>query len=89
MDTKWPMTPPLGSQPDFSPSTCSGRSLSPFRRSPSAHCCRPASTHDTLASSSPADGDSVEQAPTEIELTYGDDMLNLPPVVRLNIPAGN
>lgn len=48
-----------------------------------------ASAHDTLASSSPADGDSVEQAPTTLDLTYSDDVLNLSPVVRLNDSAGN
>lgn len=47
-----------------------------------------ASAHDTLISSSPATGESLEQAPKTLELTYSDEVLNLAPVVRLSNSAG-
>lgn len=47
-----------------------------------------ASAHDTLISSSPATGESLEQAPEALELTYSDEVLNLSPVVRLTTSAG-
>lgn len=47
-----------------------------------------ASAHDTLISSSPAAGESFEQAPEMLELTYNDEVLNLTPVVRLTTSAG-
>lgn len=47
-----------------------------------------ASAHDTLISSSPAAGESFEQAPEMLELTYSDEVLNLTPVVRLTTSAG-
>lgn len=47
-----------------------------------------ASAHDTLISSSPAAGESFEQAPETLELTYSDEVLNLSPVVRLTNSAG-
>lgn len=47
-----------------------------------------ASAHDTLISSSPATGESLEQAPEMLELTYSDEVLNLSPVVRLTDSAG-
>lgn len=47
-----------------------------------------ASAHDTLISSSPAAGESFEQAPEALELTYSDEVLNLSPVVRLTTSAG-
>ncbi|ONN67939.1 hypothetical protein BTM36_03670 [Herbaspirillum sp. VT-16-41] len=47
-----------------------------------------ASAHDTLISSSPATGESLEQAPKTLELTYSDEVLNLSPVVRLSNSAG-
>ena len=46
------------------------------------------SAHDTLISSSPATGESLEQAPKTLELTYSDEVLNLSPVVRLSNSAG-
>lgn len=47
-----------------------------------------ASAHDTLISSSPATGESFEQAPEALELTYSDEVLNLSPAVRLTTSAG-
>ena len=47
-----------------------------------------ASAHDTLISSNPATGESLEQAPEALELTYSDEVLNLSPVVRLTTSAG-
>ncbi|MEE1649846.1 copper resistance CopC family protein [Brachybacterium sp. J144] len=47
-----------------------------------------ASAHDTLISSSPAAGESFEQAPEMLELTYSDEVLNLTPVIRLTTSAG-
>lgn len=47
-----------------------------------------ASAHDTLTSSVPAAGESLEQAPGTLELTYSDEVLNLSPVVRLTNSAG-
>lgn len=47
-----------------------------------------ASAHDTLTSSSPAAGESLEQAPETLELTYSDEVLNLSPVVRLSNSVG-
>jgi len=47
-----------------------------------------ASAHDTLTSSSPAAGESLEQAPRTLELTYSDEVLNLSPVVRLSNSVG-
>ena len=47
-----------------------------------------ASAHDSLISSSPASGESFEQAPEALELTYSDEVLNLSPVVRLTNSAG-
>lgn len=47
-----------------------------------------ASAHDTLTSSNPAAGESLEQAPEALELTYSDEVLNLSPAVRLTTSAG-
>lgn len=48
----------------------------------------PAYAHDTLISTDPADGDSLETSPEAITLTYSADILEVSPVVRIEDEAG-
>lgn len=44
--------------------------------------------HDTIVSSDPADGSSVETSPEQITLTYSAELLDITPVVRIVDAAG-
>ncbi|GAA1316322.1 copper resistance CopC family protein [Brachybacterium tyrofermentans] len=48
----------------------------------------PAYAHDTLISSDPADGDTLETSPESITLTYSADILEVSPAVRIVDEAG-
>lgn len=48
----------------------------------------PAYAHDTLISSDPADGDTLETSPEAITLTYSADILEVSPVVRIVDESG-
>lgn len=48
----------------------------------------PAYAHDTLISTDPADGDTLESSPESITLTYSADILEVSPVVRIVDGAG-
>lgn len=47
----------------------------------------PASAHDTLIESDPADGDTVDGSPEAITLTYSADILDVSPLVRITDDA--
>ena len=49
----------------------------------------PAQAHDTLLSSDPEDGASLETSPEEITLTYSADVLEVSPLVRISDENGD
>lgn len=49
----------------------------------------PAQAHDTLLSSDPEDGASLETSPEEITLTYSADILEVSPLVRISDENGD
>lgn len=49
----------------------------------------PAQAHDTLLSSDPEDGASLETSPEEIALTYSADVLEVSPLVRISDEDGD
>ena len=48
----------------------------------------PAQAHDTLLSSDPEDGSTLETSPEEIALTYSADILEVSPLVRITDESG-
>ncbi|MFC7464329.1 copper resistance protein CopC [Brachybacterium sp. GCM10030252] len=48
----------------------------------------PAHAHDTLISTDPADGDTLEASPDDITLTFSADVLEVSPVVRISDESG-
>ena len=48
----------------------------------------PAQAHDTLVKADPADGSTLDTAPTAITLTYSANILHVSPVVRVTDEAG-
>lgn len=48
----------------------------------------PAQAHDTLLSTDPEDGSTLETSPEEVTFTFSDDILDVSPLVRISDQAG-
>ena len=48
----------------------------------------PAQAHDTLLSTDPEDGSTLETSPEEVTFTFSDDILDVSPLVRISDEAG-
>lgn len=49
----------------------------------------PAQAHDTLLSTDPADGSTLETSPEEVTFTFSSDILDVSPLVRVSDEAGD